>query len=118
MSDQKQWAQALKPGDEIAVRRGYGYATYSILTVDRVTASQIVVGGMRFRKDTLRRLGNGTGIESVTMLAVTQEIRDAVETTELQHWLHNLTRTKQPLSALRAMKAAFDAHGVPEVGRG
>jgi hypothetical protein len=109
MMDRNDWAQSLKPGDHIAMRRGYGYATYQLLTVDRVTASQVVCGGYRFRKDTLRLVGGSSRYDSVYMLPATQEVRDAAEARELRDWLNGLTRTIVPLSVMRTMKAAFVA---------
>ena len=103
------WSINIKPGDQVAMRRGYGYATHSILTVDRVTASQVIAGNLRFRKDTRRLVGNSSQWESITMHPVTQEIRDAVESRELRDWLNGLLRTNQPLDVMRAMKAAYDA---------
>jgi hypothetical protein len=108
VNELNEWAKSLKPGDQIAMRRGYGYATYTILTVERVTAAQVVAGDYRFNKESQRLVGS-SGYESVTMWPVTQEIREKVEAVALRNWLNNLTRTGVPLGVMRAMKAAFDA---------
>lgn len=48
MSNQE-WLESLKPGDKVAIPVKYG-DNYSIRTVDRVTNTQIVVNGCKYRK--------------------------------------------------------------------
>jgi hypothetical protein len=77
-----EWLADLKPGDEVAVRSGYGYPVYTIEEVDRVTPAQIVVGHWRYRKSDGMAVGH-TGYSCNHLEFPDQKIRDIVERKEL-----------------------------------
>lgn len=115
-SNPRDWARTLRPGDEVAVRsRYYGHAPYSILTVAKLTATQVVTAEeRRFALKDLYEIGAARsgfagrpGIEPVT-----PQVREAVETFALVDWLSKLVsdhgRKHPPLHVMRALKAAYD----------
>jgi hypothetical protein len=99
------WLKNLKAGDEVAVFNGYPWNIPTIETVDRTTATLIVVGGARFR----RRDGCAPG-DSWSRNRIrqpTQEHRDLAENHVLRQKLDRVIKsTATTLETLRAMYAA------------
>lgn len=104
----KEWLDALKPGDEVAVRSGRGVF---IARIERRTNTQIVISNAyRFRASDGRMVGaaawDGQDIEPVTQL-----IRDKVEHTRLKHRMHSVQWARQDLTTLRAVDALLKGSG-------
>lgn len=121
----KAWAQALQPGDAVAIDDGnYGGTSFSIARVIRLTATQVITtarytqGERRFRKEDARELGSsGTWSRAAKLEPVTDSVRDAIETAALKDWvrgLHQHHTVKLSLRVMRAMKAAHDAETAAE----
>lgn len=61
MSDGSRWLAGLTSGQPVAVVNTFGHVpTVAVGRVERVTATQVVVDGLRFYRDTGRRLGRGS----------------------------------------------------------
>lgn len=59
LRDETAWLQALKAGDSVVLQRGIGNGL-NVCVVDKVTRTQVVIGGSRFRRDTGREVGGYT----------------------------------------------------------
>lgn len=118
-----QWAQGLKPGNEVAVRgRYYSHPPYTILQVAKLTATQVVTtDDRRFALKDQYEIGVKRGGLSVrpSIEPATQEVREAVETFTLMTWLSGLVtehgRKHPPLHIMRAMKVAYDEANTEKV---
>lgn len=79
MSEQE-WLNSLKPGDEVLVG---GRWDDRIDKVGRVTATQIVVGGTKYRKSNGRRVG-ATGFRIGYISELDKEARDRMNHVSLK----------------------------------
>ena len=91
------------------------YAT-GILKISRVTPTQIIlVNGTKLRFDG-RKIGDTSAWSKTDYELLTEQglidarkaIAEAKEQRELTLWLDEMARSRQPLTVLRAMKAAAD----------
>lgn len=73
-----EWLEALKPGDEVFVED-------SLRRVDRLTATQIIIGGSRFSRSTGRRIGS-SGWRSTCLCEPTPERRREARAAQLRQW--------------------------------
>jgi Zn-dependent alcohol dehydrogenase len=111
--ERSEWLANLKPGDEVAIPGRWSVGATSLLRVERLTATQIVVaGGRKFRRDSGRAVGTSDTWNTPWLQPVTQEVLDAIEHKRLVDWLDSVNRNRNALTveALRAMKAAHDAN--------
>jgi hypothetical protein len=104
-SAMQKWAEALKEGDEVSLR--YRGGRPKLAKVDRVTPTQIVIGGTRYRKTDAQSMGSGFHFSSIS--PVTDEVREMFERDSLLQWLNSAAKIKATLPQLRAMKAAYEA---------
>jgi hypothetical protein len=112
--DYEAWLTSLQPGDEVAVRRdGWDGTNFTILRIERLTATQFVIadGMYRFRRDTGRIVGQGYH----KIHQVTREMRDNIEAARLVAEFQTMFRpsarecvNRIPLAVLRAMAKAYD----------
>lgn len=56
----KNWLLNLKPGDTVIINPGGAFSRQAAKTVDKITATQIVIGTARYRKSDGYRMGEGT----------------------------------------------------------
>ena len=73
MATDYDWIKDLKAGDKVFVTRG---SHIRLVTVDRVTATQIVIGGERFRKSDGYRMGDSNTYWFTTLKEHSQEKED------------------------------------------
>lgn len=107
------WLQALKPGDSAALQSARQLSSgHEILTISRVTKTQVIVDGSNQE----RRFNTVDGSERGTnhyanLQPITLAILDANEMRDLSHWLkHEVPYLKAlTLDQLRAMRTAVDA---------
>lgn len=104
-----EWAKSLKPGDEIAVGN---YHRKDIRTVDRVTATQVVVGDARFRRKDGMLVGDYHGLSRPYIMPATQKIRDGVRREKLEAEIRRFAdrlgrRDAVPLDILEAVAEAI-----------
>lgn len=103
-----EWLDNLKAGDEVALFSGFIQRVPQIKCVERVTATQIIVGSSRFRRKDGYAPGGGYGRPRIT--EATQEYRDLAEASYLRARLKDaLGSPAIGLVSLRAMAAALDA---------
>lgn len=72
MESRNAWLAELKAGDEVFIRTGYGYGSYSRHTIDKVTATQIVVGYGRFNREDGSMRGRSS-YSSSCLVSITNE---------------------------------------------
>lgn len=94
------WTQSLKAGDEVVVT-GRFYGHDRLARVDRVTATQIVVGNERFRRDSGRRVGD-SGYAFAYIVEPVAQRREAIERRMLTDAITRANFDKLPLETLRA----------------
>lgn len=94
----REWADSLKAGDEVYVS---GNVSQSIRKVDRVTATTIIVGGTKFRKDGCSEIG-GSRWHSANIYPATDErkndIREKRRRQNAENAFSRLTRTMREYS--------------------
>lgn len=112
-----EWLSALKPGDEVSISRGYGYRSHEIARVDRMTATQFVVGTERFRRDDGRLVGNGDRYYMVRLEQVTDRIREEIERKELCGLIERGALKKLSLDDLRTVAGIIKRASVQPSGR-
>jgi hypothetical protein len=73
------WLEALKDGDEVVIRHRYGMDRHGmrLVKVTKITPTQIVANGSRFRRDTGWERG-GSVWDSTSLLEATPERRKAI----------------------------------------
>lgn len=107
-----EWLQNLKPGDKVVV--GVGNGSYSrIEAVDRVTATQIIIGGARYRKNNGYRVGDGWN--SGSLKEPTKAMLDEIElrslrskaSSVLDEIARNIPKTIKQVKALIAAVEPF-----------
>ena len=80
------WLAKLQPGDEVAIRHGYG-RLHRLATVDRMTKTLIVAGNVRFNRKDGRAAGSG--YDRSSLVRPTPEIKQRLAFAEaasmLQH---------------------------------
>jgi len=106
--------ESVKVGDKVAYKEYHYLGNYlglRVMTVDRLTATQIVCGSMRFRKTDGRR--DCTGQDITLFVPSVKEIEDSnafkrqlCEERVLREWFDFLK--KPNVEQLKAMKAAYD----------
>jgi hypothetical protein len=97
------WLESLKPGDEVVCVSLFGYAM-SILPVERVTATQIVVGGDRYR----RKDGEKTGADQWNRAYLRQPddaTRQRIRKSDLSNRLQRKAWGALPLETMEAVAA-------------
>jgi hypothetical protein len=98
------WLESLKAGDEVMVPSRYGAP--SILRVDRVTPTQVVVGSEKYRKSNGYRVGGSTW-DCRYITEPTDHGREQAEAALLRSNLERLVKDQATtLEALRAMYKA------------
>jgi hypothetical protein len=111
------WLRSLQPGQGAVINHGHGN-DYWLATVERRTATQIIVKSstgreMRFRRDDGKEVGGGGRWTSAPQLVpMTPRIRDEMDLRRLRSWLDGIAyhnaKVKPTLAQLKAMKKAFD----------
>ena len=100
MSD---WLQNLKAGDKVIIV--YGFGDERLVHVDRTTATQIIVGNVRYQ----RRTGNMVGADSWSRCGIyeaTPERAEKVRKKKLAHQLASYKWHDYPLKDLEVIWAA------------
>jgi hypothetical protein len=107
--ERKAWAPTLVAGDKVAVRNGGHGLGYSLRTIVKVTATQLVLDDHQATRVN-REDGSVRGTSYKYIEPVTQEVLDSIEAGDLKRWLNMLTwnHTYPSLHLMRAMKAAYD----------
>lgn len=107
--NQPSWLSLLRKGDRVVVRRHmYGSTSIQGGLVERVTPTQLVVSGQRFRKADGRMIAEPK-YDYQVLLPLDAEMQAALRNKELTVWLSELPRQKLPLSMLEALHAAYQA---------
>lgn len=111
------WLLELKPGDEVIVDRGR-YDHPSVEKVERLTATQIVVGGRHYQKTTGYQVGYGQSWNRPFLRRGTPEkvqaIKEQQETFVLREQIRESMKTAT-LAQLRAVAAVLRINWEPEV---
>ena len=105
---EKGWLETLETGTEVAVYLNrYGTARNSRGRVERITATQIIVDGQRFRKTDGRLIGGAT-YEHKRLKPLDDSLMAEIRLAELRDWLNECATKKElSISTLEAMHAAF-----------
>lgn len=75
------WLQNLKTGDKVVVESRY---SRKILTVDRTTETQILVGSDRFKKSNGREIGSSDVWDITYLKELTPEVKEEITTENLR----------------------------------
>jgi hypothetical protein len=106
MINNAEWLAGLKAGDRAAVSRGYGYSSYELVKVDRVTHTQVIVGGSRFRRDNGRRIGDRW--ESIYLVPISDQITLAIAQRRLNDRISPFRWTKLNLEQIQQIDKILD----------
>jgi hypothetical protein len=99
----------VKAGDKLIAKSGY-YGAGNLVTVDRVTPTQIVIGSSRYSKASGRMMGDGN-YNNFRVIAPTPKNLLEVELEELHRKLCNLTSSSLkdvPIERLRIAVQAIE----------
>lgn len=118
--DIKAWTDTLRKDQKVAMDNGSYTRSYSVGTVERLTATQVIVRSAwgtekRYRRDNGREVGGKSYRQGIEPL--TPEICDALATAALKSWISGLNthhRVNLSLRVMRAMKKAHDAETAAE----
>jgi hypothetical protein len=93
----------VKPGDKLL--RSYGYRSSEIVTVDRITDTQVICGLLRYNRNTGRRVGKQSGWTGDWIVRVaTQQDADKFELNELADRLSEMSATQWKSLGLFALR--------------
>ena len=116
--ERKAWLATLKVGDKVCMAsRGWGARSFTIYTIERVTATQLISSKknglgdpyeVRFRKKDGQIVGSGI-YDKIEPL--TQDVLEAIERARLEGWLSGINPKSLSADCLRAMKQAHDQKG-------
>lgn len=106
MSRDSEWLASLKAGDEVLVS---GLYEGRLATVERVTATQVVIDNARRFRRTSGLLVGGSSWSMTSIREPTQADRDALEMRELRAEVEAYAKSKAAtLDTLRAMRACMN----------
>lgn len=105
--DKKKWLSELKPGDAVGKVGGFSN-TATESKVDRITATQIVVGGIKYSKKDGRAIGPYSRFSRPYLVIIDDELRVKMEYENLVSWVCNKNWNQSTITQLRAMKKAHD----------
>lgn len=113
MSTEYEWLSTLKPGDKV-IRRGTGIGSMDeVVTVGRVTATQVIVGSEKYRKVNGRRIGD-SGWNSHWLKEATPKLLESIAYQKrhlaLSRRLQDTRWAKLPLPLLEAVATVLDKH--------
>lgn len=103
----KKWLEGLKAGDVVG-RTGSMSGAPVAVTVDRVTATQIIIGHSRYRKEDGYAIGHYSRFSRPSIVEITPSVRRDMELRDLQSWATHANWQASSLEQLRAMKKAHD----------
>lgn len=103
MTAEQSWIDALKAGDTVY----FGdYDSGRLCRVDRVTATQVIIGELRFRRSDGRRVGADTW-DRIRLLEATPERIAAIRRAALVMRIRRVSWKDQPDDVLSAVAAAL-----------
>jgi hypothetical protein len=113
------WLATLKVGDKVCMAdgRGWGARTYTIYTIERVTATQLIsskcnVLGAPYEIRFRRKNGYIVGSDSYAYIEpLTDDVLEANERARLEAWISRIKPNSLSMECLRAMKQAHDQNG-------
>lgn len=103
--DRQKWLANIKVGDVVGVSRSP--STPSLNKVDRLTATQIIIGNMRYSKKDGYAIGSYR-FSRPFLTEITDSIREQVELRDLRSWASMRNWNASTIDQLRAMKKAHD----------
>jgi hypothetical protein len=111
--DIKAWTDTLRKDQKVAIDIGSYTSAYGVGTVERLTATQVIVRNAygqekRYRRDTGSEVGGVSYRQAIRPL--TPEIRATIETAALKSWITGLNTRHQVNLSLRVMRAMKVAH--------
>jgi hypothetical protein len=118
-AERSAWLATLKVGDKVCVAdgRGCGARTYTIYTIERVIATQLISSKhnglsvpyeVRFRKKDGQIVGSDS---HASIEPLTDKVLEANERARLEGWLSGIKPKGLSMECLRAMKQAHDQNG-------
>lgn len=100
MNQNHEWLAGLKAGDEVAIfAAGYG-RTHELAKVDRVTATQVVIGIGRYRRSDGRKIGTSGRWTSAWLRELTPQIRAECYERKIRADIARIQWDKVPLANL------------------
>lgn len=97
------WLEDLKVGDEVVVSGSF--LSYEISRVTHTTATQIHIGGTKYRRDTGVQMGSVSSWNRSSLCEPTQELRDKIEHKKRASSMGIVTWQKLSLDQLRRIAA-------------
>ena len=102
------WLASLKPGDEVAVTGTAISGSARLEKIDRMTATQIIIGSARYSKKDGCAIGQYSEFRRPYISEITDSVRNDIELRELRYWANSRNWNALTLDQLRAIKAAYD----------
>lgn len=99
------WLKELKPGDTVIISRGY-YST-NVREVEKITVTQIVVGGTRYNRNTGRQCGT-QGYNTAYIRQATPEKIDQIHREECISTLCGLNAKRLRSLDTETLRAAVE----------
>ncbi len=109
--ERKAWLDGLMAEEVVAIKSGGYDRTYRLSAIDKVTATQIVVGKYRYRKSDGRAMGGNyspySGREEI--VPVTDEVREKLDRAQFASAFYDYRKLSQelPITTVRRILAVL-----------
>lgn len=107
IDDRKTWLESLKAGDVVGRYEGFSGIPRAH-KVDRVTATQIIIGTIRFSRKYGYAIGSYSRFVRPSIVQITKDILEKMERRDLISWAANRNWNQSTTEQLRAMKKAHE----------
>jgi len=103
----KAWLESLKAGDVVGCSGAFSGIPMA-RAIDRVTATQIIIGGTRYAKKDGYAIGSYSRFSRPNIVMITAALREQMERRDLISWAVNRNWNQSTTEQLRAMKKTHD----------
>lgn len=110
MSDRTDWLQHLKAGDTVIIERGYTYTNLEVTKVGKVTATQVVIGDMRFCRRTGWMRGRSGTSAPVCLCEATPAKLDKAFQQDTVSLMRTVKWDRLPIPVLRHVHEILEAN--------
>lgn len=104
--DYSDWLAGLSVGDDVALDAGF--SGYSIAKVEKLTATQIVIGNSRYKRDSGRLIG-ASGYRVSFLKMPTDEVIASVLAEQISTLVRNGKHKSLPIEVLRQLKRTIQS---------
>lgn len=103
----KAWLESLKAGDVVGCSGAFSGIPVA-RKVDRVTATQVIIGATRFAKKDGYAIGGYSRFSRLSIMMITDAMQEQMERRDLISWAANRNWNQSTTEQLRAMKKTHD----------